>query len=76
MNIRKNARATPRGREWLVSQAASGQATIVQRCNRDGCRCSGKKSNLVFESSAKISLQSVQPTTYRQSGKSSNKASD
>ncbi|MEJ0043326.1 MAG: IS481 family transposase [Rhizomicrobium sp.] len=25
MNIHKNARTTPRGREWIVSQAASGQ---------------------------------------------------
>jgi transposase len=26
MNVHKNARTTPRGREWLVSQAASGQS--------------------------------------------------
>jgi transposase InsO family protein len=26
MNVHKNARTTPRGREWIVSQAASGQS--------------------------------------------------
>jgi transposase InsO family protein len=29
MNVHKNARLTPRGREWIVSQAASGQTALA-----------------------------------------------
>ncbi len=36
MNVHKNARLTPRGREWIVRQVESGQAPKAARHVRSG----------------------------------------